>query len=77
MGIRIEIVEEDGIKSGANHHLKGEVLVSGDEGQEFKYRSWVQAGLAKNVDTGEIGERKAGAVKLDVDSIHQEMKATL
>jgi hypothetical protein len=73
--IKIEIVEECGIKSGVNHHLKGEVLVSANDDQEFEYRSWKNAGLAKDLSTGEIGERKAGAVKIDVDSIRQEMSS--
>ena len=75
--VKIEIIEEGGIKSGTSQHLKGEVLISANEEQEFKYRSWVQAGIAKNLDTGEVCERQSGAVKLDVQSIKQSMSSEI
>jgi len=69
--VRVEIVEEDGIKVGKIHHLKGEVLVSDGIEQATQYSEWVQVGWAKDLDTGQQGERKAGPNKIDVKSIRQ------
>jgi len=69
--MKIEIVEDGGIKAGVNHHLKGEVLISGDDDQAATYAGWVQVGWAKNLETGEQNDRAPGPNKLDVDSIRQ------
>jgi hypothetical protein len=60
---RIEILEQ--IKEGILTRHEGDVVsVDADLAQAY-----INAGLAKCVDTGECGERKGGAVKLTVNPL--------
>lgn len=70
--MRVEIVE-DRFLDGKEERVKGEVIIAKTVGDEVKLRGWVQVGWAKNLDTGEQGERVAGPNKIDVQSIKQEV----
>lgn len=63
---RIEITEEI-LKDGVNEYVKGDILTL-DVG---KANQWIACGWAKDVETGEQGERKPGASKLDIQNIKQ------
>lgn len=66
MGLRkIEILEEGGIKEGINHRQQGDIC-SIDEKLATAY---IEAGLAKCVETGESGERVEGVSKVKIDKI--------
>lgn len=60
---RIEILEQ--IKEGILVRHEGDVVSIDDD----LAQAYINAGLAKCVDTGEAGERKAGAVKLTVNPL--------
>lgn len=60
---RIEILEQ--IKEGILVRHEGDVVSIDDD----LAQAYINAGLAKCVDTGESGERKAGAVKLTVNPL--------
>lgn len=63
--IYIEILEEGGIKEGINHRLKGDKYWANENiGQAY-----VDAGLAKNVETGEVGERVEGVSKVKINNV--------
>lgn len=67
---KIEIIEDE-IKEGINVRVKGDIC-SIDHALATAY---IDAGLAKDVETGETGERVAGAVKLEVDDVVIKMSA--
>lgn len=60
---RIEILEQ--IKEGLLVRHEGDVVSIDDD----LAQAYINAGLAKDAVTGEVGERKAGAVKLTVNPL--------
>ena len=68
---RIEVTEESGIKFGRTS-LEFQDVVSIDTDLA---NTFIGYGWAKCVETGEQGERKPGAVKIDVDSVVQKLAA--
>lgn len=68
---KIEIIEENGIKEGINHRQKGDIC-SINAGLAKQY---IDAGLAKCVETGETGERVEGVSKVKVDKITNEVSS--
>jgi hypothetical protein len=66
---RIEVTEETGIKFGRTS-LAFEDVVSIDTELANTFISY---GWAKCVGTGEQGERKPGAVKIEVESVVQKL----
>lgn len=62
---KIEIVEEGGIKEGINHRQCGDIC-SIDYDLATAY---INAGLAKDAETGEIGERVEGVSKVKIDKV--------
>ncbi len=66
---QIEFVEPGGVKLGKMHYMPGDTVSLDKDIADM----CVRQGWAKCVATGEIGERKAGAVKIDVQNISQRM----
>ena len=62
---KIEILEEGGIKEGVNHRQCGDVC-SIDKALADAY---ISAGLAKCVETGEVGERVEGVSKVSIKNV--------
>ena len=62
---KIEILEEGGIKEGVNHRQKGDIC-SIDETLATAY---IEAGLAKDVKTGEVGKRVEGVSKVKINKV--------
>lgn len=63
----IEIVEEGGIKEGIVIRNKGDKYwANKDIGDAY-----VEAGLAEDCETGEIGERVEGVSKVKVNTVSQ------
>ena len=62
---KIEILEKNGIKEGINHRQQGDICsIDADLA-----RVYIDAGLAKCVETGEVGERIEGVSKIKIDKI--------
>lgn len=72
--MRVEIVE-DRFLDGKEERVKGEVVISKSKQGEEKMHGWVQVGWAKNLDTGEQGERIEGPNRIDIQSIRQKMSS--
>lgn len=68
--MKIEITEES-LKIGTNEHRKGDQITPRDAAHEAELREWVRVGWAKDVETGEQGERKPGAQRLHVHNVAQ------
>lgn len=68
--MKIEITEEV-LRDGTNEHRRGDQITARDAEHEAKLREWVRVGWAKDVDTGEQGERKPGAQRLHVHDVVQ------
>jgi len=66
--MRIEITEPGGIKDGREQRGEGDIITVDDA----KGQQWVDLGWARNVDTGEQGERKPGAQRIDPAPIVQQ-----
>lgn len=62
---KIEILEEGGIKEGILERQFGDI-VSIDHDLATAY---IQAGLAKDVKTGEVGVRVEGVSKVKIDKL--------
>ncbi|MCJ8293352.1 MAG: hypothetical protein MJK15_03005 [Colwellia sp.] len=62
---KIEILEVNGIKEGIVHRQCGDIC-SIDKDLANAY---IGAGLAKCVETGEVGERVEGVSKIKIDKI--------
>ena len=62
---KIEILEKGGIKEGVNHRQCGDIC-SIDSDLATQY---IEAGLAKDADTGEVGERVEGVSKVKVNKV--------
>lgn len=62
---KIEILEEGGIKEGINHRQKGDICSIDEE----LATAYINAGLAKDAETGETGERIEGVSKVRIDTI--------
>jgi len=69
--MKVAIVEAS-IKDGKEERVAGEVVISKSTEDEVKLRSWVQFGWARDVDTGEQGERIPGPNKLKVKNVRQD-----
>jgi hypothetical protein len=67
---KIEIIEPNGIKEGLVVREFGDVCTLNKDLAD----AYVSAGLAKDFETGESGERVEGAVSLNVTSIITEIK---
>ena len=65
--IQIEIVEET-IKEGKTELAKGDIVTRPDD----LALAYINAGLAKNVATGEIGERSLKPKKVEIDTVTQK-----
>lgn len=62
---QIEILEEGGIKEGVNHRQQGDICSI-----ETKLADvYIAAGLAKCVETGEVGERVEGVSKVSLNEV--------
>jgi len=61
---RVEIVSER-LLDGYNEYFAGDVKSL----PKPKADEWIRLGWAKDPETGEQGDRKPGAVKIDVDAI--------
>lgn len=64
---QIEIVEEE-IKEGIHVRNKGDICTVGKSIDADLAQAYVDAGLAKDVETGNIGERVGGPSKVKVNS---------
>lgn len=64
---QIEIVEDE-IKEGVNVRTKGDICTIGKSIDAELAQAYVDAGLAKDVETGEIGERVEGPSKVKINS---------
>lgn len=67
---RLEVTE-DRLHEGRDVYLKGavEVFDMNDPDQASIANKWQQFGWAKDVETGETGERKPGTVSLEPDAV--------
>ena len=65
---QIEIVE-DSIKEGVIERVKGDICTVGSSISEELANAYVEAGLAKDVETGHIGERVEGVSKVRIDNV--------
>lgn len=70
---RLEVTEEK-LLEGREVFLKGsvEVFDMDDPERAAIAAKWLQFGWAKDVETGETGERKAGAVSLEAHGVVSE-----
>ena len=62
---KIEILEEGGIKEGVNHRQCGDICSINEE----LATAYIQAGLAKCVETNEVGERVEGVSKVKINTL--------
>lgn len=62
---KIEILEKGGIKEGVNHRQKGDICTI----DENLANAYIEAGLAKCVETGEVGERVEGVSKVSLEKV--------
>lgn len=63
---RVEITENV-LRDGSEDYHRGDVTWIDDE----KAAQWISLGWAKDVETGEQGERKPGAQPIKVNSVTQ------
>tara|TARA_R110000851_G_scaffold311107_1_gene471148 strand:+ start:249 stop:473 length:225 start_codon:yes stop_codon:yes gene_type:complete len=63
---RIEIVEDGGIKEGVDVRNKGDIYWANKE----IGTAYIEAGLAKDAETGEIGERIEGVSKIKINKLN-------
>ena len=67
---QVEWVETPFVLIGAEKKYPGDKTTFENPEEADMY---IQAGWAKCVETGEIGERKPGAAKMTVDSLNQKI----
>lgn len=69
--IKVEVTEEV-LREGTTTFARGDVITSQDAEHEATLRSWVKYGWAKDLATGEQGERKPGAQSIEVNDVMQD-----
>lgn len=65
---RVEVVVEGGFKEGYIHREFGDIFSTEN------HAVYVQLGWCKDVETGEVGEFKTGAQKIEVKNILVDLK---
>lgn len=71
MSIRLEVVETPYFMDGPIKRYAGDVYTEENETQAKQY---IELGWCKNAETGEVGERKPGAQKLQPNSVKTPIK---
>jgi hypothetical protein len=66
--LKVEVIEPNGFLDGAIKREEGDVFTS-DNGAEY-----IRLGWCKNFETGESGERKPGAQKIEVANLTTVLK---
>lgn len=67
MILKVEVLEETGITEAGVKFKKGSVVVCDEPHEIAMGNRWVNLGWAKNVETGEVGERKEGVNTITPD----------
>lgn len=66
--LKVEVVEPNGFMDGAIKREEGDIFTTVN-GAEY-----VRLGWCKNVETGEVGERKPGAQSIEVQDVITKLK---